>query len=44
VDTKTADTLAWLLAAGEPSVRYLARRDLLGEDSLSERAAITAGQ
>jgi hypothetical protein len=43
VDTKTADTMAWLLAAEEPSVRYLARRDLLGEDSLSERAAITAG-
>jgi hypothetical protein len=43
VDTKTADALAWLLAAEEPSVRYLARRDLLGEDSPSDRAAITAG-
>ena len=43
MDTKTADTLAWLLAAEEPSVRYLARRDLLGDDSPSERAAITAG-
>lgn len=43
MDTKTADTVAWLLTAEEPSVRYLARRDLLGEDSPSERAATTAG-
>ncbi|HEX6515306.1 MAG TPA: hypothetical protein VF049_07015 [Nocardioidaceae bacterium] len=43
MDTKTADALAWLVEAEEPSVRYLARCDLLGEDWLSDRAAITAG-
>ena len=35
--------MAWLLAAEEPAVRYLARHDLLGEGSASDRAAITAG-
>jgi hypothetical protein len=43
VDYKTADAMAWLLEAEEPSVRYLAGCDLLGEDSPSDRAAITAG-
>lgn len=43
MDTKTADAMAWLLQADEPSVRYLTRCDLLDEDSVSDRAAITAG-
>lgn len=43
MDTKTADTIAWLLAAEEPAVRYLTRRDLLEADSLSDRADILAG-
>ena len=44
MDTKTADALAWLLQADEPSVRYLTRCGLLGqEDSVSDRASITAG-
>jgi hypothetical protein len=30
-DDPTAAALAWLLASDEPAVRYLARRDLLGE-------------
>jgi hypothetical protein len=43
VDHTTADATAWLLQAEEPSVRYLARCDLLGEDSVSDRAEILAG-
>jgi len=43
VDERTAETVAWLLAADEPAVRHLAGRDLLGEASDSDRAAITAG-
>jgi hypothetical protein len=43
VDTETADAMAWLLQAEEPSVRYLARCDLLGEDSVSDRADVMAG-
>jgi hypothetical protein len=43
VDEKTADAVAWLLAAQEPAVRRLARRELLGEDSVPDRAAIMAG-
>lgn len=43
MDTKTADTVAWLLAAEDPSVRYLTRRDLLEEHSVPDGAAITAG-
>ncbi len=35
--------MAWLLAAEEPSVRYLTRRDLLGDESAPDRAAVTAG-
>jgi hypothetical protein len=35
--------MAWLLAAEEPSVRYLTRRDLRDADSGSDRAAITSG-
>ncbi len=35
--------MAWLLAAKEPAVRHMTRRDLLDEDSASDRAAITAG-
>jgi hypothetical protein len=43
VDTKTADALAWLLASDEPAVRYLARRDLLEEESAPDREAIAVG-
>jgi hypothetical protein len=42
VDTTTADTVAWLLAAEEPSVGYLTRRDLL-KVSVPDRSAIAAG-
>jgi hypothetical protein len=39
----TAGAVAWLLAAREPAVRHLTRRDLLGEDAEPSRATITAG-
>ena len=42
MDERTADALAWLLAADEPAVRRLARRDLMG-DSAPDRADITDG-
>jgi hypothetical protein len=38
-----ADAVAFLLRSDEPAVRYLARRDLLGEDGSADRAAITSG-
>ncbi len=43
VDEKTAGAVAWLLAAEDAAVRSLTRRDLLGEDSVVDRAAITTG-
>jgi hypothetical protein len=43
VDESTAGAVAWLLATEEPAVRHLTRRDLLDEDSVPDRAAITAG-
>jgi hypothetical protein len=43
VDEGTTDAVAWLLAAEEPAVRYLTRRDLLDEDSAPDQSAITAG-
>jgi len=43
VDEITVGAVAWLLAANEPAVRFLARRDLLGEDSAPDRAIITTG-
>ena len=43
VDTRTADTVAWLLSAQEPAVRYLTRRDLLDEAAARDLAAITTG-
>ena len=33
----------WLLESDEPAVRYLTRRDLLGEDALDDAAHILAG-
>ena len=39
----TPDAVAWLLAAEEPAVRRLARRDLLGKDVAPKREAITSG-
>jgi hypothetical protein len=38
-DDPTVAALAWLLASDEPAVRYLARRDLLGEREGDPRAA-----
>jgi hypothetical protein len=35
--------VAWLIEADEPAIRYLARRDLLGEDALDDAAAILDG-
>jgi hypothetical protein len=43
VDESTAGAVAWLLATEEPAVRQLTRRDLLDEDSVPDRAALTAG-
>src|SRR5213076_3126038 len=43
VDDSTAGAVAWLLAAEEPAVRHLTRRDLMGEDSVPDPAAVTAG-
>jgi hypothetical protein len=40
---RTEGAVAWLLAAEEPAVRHLVRRDLLGEDSAPNRATYTAG-
>ena len=40
---RTERAVAWLLAAEEPAVRHLARRDLLGEDSAPNPATVTAG-
>ena len=39
----TADAIAWLLLAEEPSVRCLTRSDLLDEEPGSDRGAITDG-
>ena len=43
VDDGAAAAVAWLLAAPEPAVRHLTRRDLLGEDSTSDQSAIAEG-
>lgn len=43
VDEGTAGAVGWLLAAQEPAVRHLTRRELLGDDSVPDPAAITAG-
>ncbi len=43
MDTRTSDAVAWLRQADEPAVRYLTRRDLLGEDATSDRTAIPDG-
>jgi hypothetical protein len=43
VDERTADAVAWLLAAEEPAVQHLTRRELLGEDSVSDPAAEMEG-
>jgi len=43
MDSPTASAVTWLLAAEEPAVRHLTRRDLLGEDSVPSREALTAG-
>ena len=43
MDEISTDAVAWLLAAEEPAVRHLARRDLLGEHSAPDPATITSG-
>ncbi len=43
VDDGAAAAVAWLLAAPEPAVRHLTRRDLLGKDSTSDQSAIAEG-
>ena len=43
MDERTAGAVAWLLAADEPAVQRLTRRELLGEDSLPDPAAVGAG-
>jgi hypothetical protein len=35
MDDKTSAAVGWLLASAEPAVRLLARRDLLGEETVS---------
>ncbi|HET7385844.1 MAG TPA: hypothetical protein VFJ19_04180 [Nocardioidaceae bacterium] len=43
MDQDTTTAVEWLLAAKEPAVRHLTRRDLLGESPGPDRAAITDG-
>lgn len=43
MDEGTAAAVEWLLAAEEPAVRHLTRRDLLGEDSTPDRAGVAEG-
>jgi hypothetical protein len=43
VDERTADTVAWLLAAEEPAVRHLTRTALFGEASMQDPAAVMVG-
>jgi hypothetical protein len=43
VDESTTAAVAWLLAAPEPAVRLLTRRDLLNEMPGSDLAAVTSG-
>ena len=43
MDEPTESALRWLLASAEPAVRYLTRRDVLGEDPGYDRNAILAG-
>ena len=43
MDERTAGAVAWLLAADEPAVQQLTRRELLGDDSLPDPAAVLAG-
>jgi hypothetical protein len=43
VDEATSAAVAWLLAAEEPAVQQLARRELLREDPVPDPAAVLAG-
>jgi hypothetical protein len=43
VDERTADAVAWLLAAEEPAVQHLTRGELLREDTAPNPAAVMAG-
>ena len=42
-DDPTRAAVAWLLASDEPAVRYLARRDLLGEAAAADAARVLEG-
>ena len=43
MDAQTSETIHWLLASKEPAVRYLARRDLLGDEARDDRDRIVDG-
>ena len=43
MDTRTHATMAWLLNSGEPAIRLMTRRDLLGEDADDDTGQVLAG-
>lgn len=43
MDQATAEAVDWLLAAEEPAVRHLTRRDLLGDNAAPDRSLIVKG-
>ncbi len=43
MDDPTRAALAWLLASDEPAIRYLTRRDLLGEAAAADAARVLEG-
>jgi hypothetical protein len=43
MDTRTHAAVAWLLNSGEPAIRLMTRRDLLGEDADDDAGQVLAG-
>jgi hypothetical protein len=43
MDPRTHDAVTWLLSSGEPAVRLLARRDVLGEPPDADAGQVLAG-
>jgi hypothetical protein len=43
MDTRTHAAVAWLLNCGEPTIRLMTRRDLLGEDAEDDAGQVLAG-
>ena len=43
MDTRTHAAVAWLLTSGEPAIRLMTRRDLLGEDADDDAGQVLAG-